>query len=51
MPKPVFGINGSGMHVNMSLFKDGENAFFDPNDENQLSKTAYQFIAGLLAHV
>jgi glutamine synthetase len=51
MPKPVFGINGSGMHVNMSLFKDGENAFFDPSDENQLSETAYQFIAGLLAHV
>jgi glutamine synthetase len=51
MPKPVFGINGSGMHVNMSLFKDGENAFFDPSDENQLSKTAYQFIAGLLANV
>jgi glutamine synthetase len=51
MPKPVFGINGSGMHVNMSLFKDGENAFFDPSDENQLSETAYRFIAGLLAHV
>jgi glutamine synthetase len=51
MPKPVFGINGSGMHVNMSLFKDGENAFFDPSDENQLSEAAYQFIAGLLAHV
>lgn len=51
MPKPVFGINGSGMHVNMSLFKDGENAFFDPNDENQLSETAYRFIAGLLTHV
>ncbi|ANB56095.1 glutamine synthetase, type I [Anoxybacillus sp. B7M1] len=51
MPKPVFGINGSGMHVNMSLFKDGENAFFDPSDENQLSETAYQFIAGLLKNV
>ncbi|QPA32627.1 glutamine synthetase family protein [Thermaerobacillus caldiproteolyticus] len=51
MPKPVFGINGSGMHVNMSLFKDGENAFFDPSDENQLSEAAYQFIAGLIANV
>lgn len=51
MPKPVFGINGSGMHVNMSLFRDGENAFFDPSDENQLSETAYQFIAGLLKNV
>mgnify|MGYP001205353765 CR=1 FL=1 len=51
MPKPVFGINGSGMHVNISLFKDGENAFFDPNDANQLSETAYQFIAGLLKNV
>ncbi|MGG6431740.1 type I glutamate--ammonia ligase [Anoxybacillus sp. D401a] len=51
MPKPIFGINGSGMHVNISLFKDGENAFFDPTDDNQLSETAYQFIAGLLRHV
>jgi glutamine synthetase len=51
MPKPVFGINGSGMHVNMSFFKGNENAFFDPSDENQLSKTAYQFIAGLMEHV
>lgn len=51
MPKPIFGINGSGMHVNMSLFKDGKNVFFDPNGEKQLSSLAYQFIAGLLAHV
>ena len=51
MPKPIFGINGSGMHVNMSLFKDGKNVFFDPNGEKQLSPLAYQFIAGLLAHV
>ncbi|MDQ0227991.1 type I glutamate--ammonia ligase [Bacillus sp. 7586-K] len=51
MPKPVFGINGSGMHVNMSFFKDGENAFFDPTDEIQLSEEAYQFIAGLVENV
>ncbi len=51
MPKPVFGINGSGMHTNMSLFKDGKNVFFDPNDARGLSKEAYSFIAGLLAHV
>ena len=51
MPKPVFGINGSGMHTNMSLFKDGKNIFFDPNGEKQLSKEAYSFIAGVLAHV
>ena len=51
MPKPVFGINGSGMHVNMSLFRDGKNIFYDPNSEKQLSGEAYSFIAGVLAHV
>ncbi|MBW6409925.1 type I glutamate--ammonia ligase [Clostridium weizhouense] len=51
MPKPIFGINGSGMHVNMSLFKDGKNAFVDENDPKGLSKIAYQFIAGLLKNV
>ncbi|MFY9900984.1 MAG: glutamine synthetase family protein, partial [Trichococcus sp.] len=50
MPKPVFGINGSGMHFNMSLFNENGNAFFDKNDERQLSETAYQFIAGLIKH-
>ena len=50
MPKPIFGINGSGMHTHLSLSKDGENAFADPGDEQGLSPTAYQFIAGLLAH-
>ncbi|WP_042144667.1 type I glutamate--ammonia ligase [Paucisalibacillus sp. EB02] len=50
MPKPLFGVNGSGMHVNMSLFKNGENAFFNPNGELQLSETAYQFIAGIMKH-
>lgn len=51
MPKPVFGINGSGMHTNMSLFKDGRNIFADPGDKRGLSREAYSFIAGLLAHV
>ncbi|WOV85708.1 type I glutamate--ammonia ligase [Sporosarcina jeotgali] len=51
MPKPIFGVNGSGMHCNISLFKDGENAFFDENGERKLSETAYQFMAGVLDHV
>lgn len=52
MPKPVFGINGSGMHVHQSFFNSkGENAFFDANDEYKLSKIAKSFIAGQLAHV
>ena len=51
MPKPIFGVNGSGMHCNISLFKDGDNAFFDENGERKLSKTAYQFMAGVLDHV
>lgn len=51
MPKPRNGINGSGMHINMSLSKDGRNAFCDPEDELGLSQTAYHFIAGILAHV
>jgi len=50
MPKPLFGQNGSGMHVHMSLFKDGRNAFFDPNDKYHLSDNAKYFIAGLLKH-
>jgi glutamine synthetase len=51
MPKPVFGVAGSGMHINMSLFQDGKNAFYDPYDSKHLSPLAYSFIAGLLAHV
>ena len=51
MPKPIFGVAGSGMHTNMSLFKDGKNVFYDPNDPRGLSKEAYSFIAGILAHV
>ncbi len=51
MPKPVFGINGSGMHCHQSLFDDkGENLFFDKNDEYHLSPVAYAFIAGQLKH-
>jgi glutamine synthetase len=50
MPKPVFGINGSGMHVHQSLFKGDRNAFFDQNDEYHLSSTAKSYIAGLLKH-
>lgn len=51
MPKPIFGISGSGMHTNMSLFKDGRNIFFDEKDVKGLSKEAYSFIGGLLEHV
>ncbi|GIO21849.1 type I glutamate--ammonia ligase [Oceanobacillus sp. J11TS1] len=50
MPKPLFGVNGSGMHVNMSLFSGGENKFYDPEGELELSQTAYQFIAGIIDH-
>ena len=50
MPKPVFGINGSGMHVHQSLFKGERNAFFDKDDEYNLSKVAKGYIAGLLKH-
>jgi glutamine synthetase len=48
MPKPVFGINGSGMHTNQSLFDlEGNNVFFDPNGPLELSETAFQYIAGV----
>jgi glutamine synthetase len=50
MPKPVSGINGSGMHTHLSLFKKGKNAFFDEKADQQLGATAHQFIAGLLEH-
>jgi len=51
MPKPIFGQNGSGMHVHQSLFKGDKNAFFDANDRHYLSDTAKHYIAGLLKHV
>ena len=50
MPKPLFGVNGSGMHVHLSLFNKGKNVFYDPNGRYRLSETALQFIAGILAH-
>ena len=52
MPKPLTGVNGSGMHLNMSLFdKDGHNTFYDENGDLKLSQTAYYFLGGLLKHV
>lgn len=50
MPKPIFGICGSGMHTHISLFKNGENIFYNPNGKYQLSKEALYFIGGLLRH-
>jgi glutamine synthetase len=50
MPKPVFGMNGSGMHVHMSLFKGDRNAFFDEKDPTHLSRIAKSFAAGLLKY-
>ncbi|MHB1597431.1 MAG: glutamine synthetase family protein [Acidimicrobiales bacterium] len=50
MPKPLAGVQGSGMHTHFSLFSKGRNAFYDPDDERGLSQVARQFIAGLLEH-
>jgi glutamine synthetase len=50
MPKPLDGVNGSGMHTHMSLFRDEQNAFDDPDAPLGLSRTALQFIGGLLEH-
>jgi glutamine synthetase len=51
MPKPIFGVNGSGMHVHQSLLtNDGENAFYGPDDEYQLSPVALNYIGGILDH-
>lgn len=50
MPKPMSGVQGSGMHTHMSLFRGEENAFHDPDGEYHLSETARHFIAGLLTH-
>ena len=51
MPKPIFGECGSGMHINLSLFKDGKNVFCNENDAAGLSEIAYSFIAGLMHHI
>jgi glutamine synthetase len=51
MPKPLFGVNGSGMHMNVSLFNGKNNAFYDESGDLQLSETAYKFMAGILKHV
>ena len=51
MPKPKANMCGSGMHINMSLEKDGVNVFADENGENGLSETAYHFIAGIMKHI
>jgi len=50
MPKPIFGENGSGMHVHQSLFKGNKNAFYDPDDKYNLSDLAKKYIAGLMRH-
>lgn len=50
MPKPLYGINGSGMHCNLSLFKGNENVFYDEKGELELSDTARHFVAGILKH-
>lgn len=51
MPKPLDGVNGSGMHINLSLFRQGRNILYDPNGMHGLSREAYSFIAGILAHI
>lgn len=50
MPKPLYGVNGSGMHMNLSLFSNGKNAFYEPTGDLEMSDAARQFIAGILKH-
>ena len=50
MPKPRAEVNGSGMHIHFSLFKDGRNVFVNPGNPQELSEEAYYFVGGLLAH-
>ncbi|MBN2395640.1 MAG: glutamine synthetase, partial [Candidatus Atribacteria bacterium] len=50
MPKPIFGVPGSGMHTNLSLFQNGTNAFYDPDSKFGLSQTALYFIGGVMKH-
>ena len=51
MPKPLFGLAGSGMHINMSLSKDGVNAFYDADDAAHISQEGYWFIGGIMQHI
>ncbi|HWG91242.1 MAG TPA: glutamine synthetase, partial [Candidatus Thermoplasmatota archaeon] len=51
MPKPIYGLAGSGMHVHQSLWKDGKNSFYDENGRFQLSETAFHYLGGLLSYV
>lgn len=51
MPKPKAGVNGSGMHINMSLSRDGRNIFQDPEGKDGLSREAYYFIGGIMKHI
>ncbi|MDE5717499.1 MAG: glutamine synthetase, partial [Lachnospiraceae bacterium] len=51
MPKPKYGVNGSGMHINMSLLKDGKNIFADGKDARGLSRDAYAFLGGIMEHM
>lgn len=51
MPKPKHGVNGSGMHINMSVSKEGRNIFSEPSDEWGLSQEAYYFMGGLMEHM
>ncbi|MEZ5416394.1 MAG: glutamine synthetase [Vicinamibacterales bacterium] len=50
MPKPIFGVNGSGLHMHQALLRDGANAFFDATREFQLSETCLHYVGGLLRH-
>ena len=50
MPKPIFGQNGSGLHIHQSLFSDSKNEFYSPSDPYNLSETAKHYVAGLLKH-
>ncbi len=51
LPKPIFGDNGSGMHTNQSIFKNGKNVFFDPKGYGELSKSALSYLAALLTNI
>ena len=51
MPKPIFGVNGSGMHIHQSLFKGDRNAFHDPKEKYHISELARHYVAGILTHI